>query len=681
MINIDKQLSNSLNKNIDINVHASTLYAICKSSIKGFPSISYKFDASFSNVINFNDEFDELTIELYMSNLINSIINYYNTGTLNISFKNIPEVIIHQLTLLYGLTGFKELFTKISRNTSFVFNSLWKDEMTDSIRLNELKNIYGKVEKCYNVNTVSVFESFYRGDLNVSSNEEIDIDSYEDTEHNQMKEGKETVYFRDTLKIPSSFIRKYAAFTSELVFTNNITNAQVYETGNMKSQTLMTADDIPITTLSMNTYNTLATQKYKMALEYNIKSIIDKFINNYSIRVISYGLYPYNQYIYQKPGDSKIIQEGKQTVLTDVDDFFIQDGIGINTNANVDCNFFGSNSTREGHKGKLLNYVSIDGWKLENENHSISSIDISTLKNSDIEITYEYKKDNVRYRVGNMFNEQRVYETDREVQVGSWMPSDNALKESLTGFELLFTSPFLRQNNTFDIAETDKKPLSDDINKYIIYLQNKYSYGSNVSLESNPRTACRFTFSNDVYIYTDECKEIIQKLGKVCLYYFINDCLEIIQKNNKEMQVAINTMKYANQMLNKNLQGTFEESAFLGYILFTQNKSIRLTEEQFIKYTESHPLEVSHTLDAKNILLQIHLPKLVVDGNDIRFSTTNHSDYNRYYIYGDSSYWKLRSIPITVSNSTQVIDNTFLIHNEIFSEEYPSVFNNFNVYA
>ena len=147
------------------------------------------------------------------------------------------------------------------------------------------------------------------------------------------------------------------------------------------------------------------------------------------------------------------------------------------------------------------------------------------------------------------------------------------------------------------------------------------------------------------------------------------------------MQIAINVMKYANQMLNKNLQGTFEESAFLGYILFTQNKSIRLTEEQFIKYTESHPLEVSHTLDAKNILLQIHLPKLVVDGNDIRFSTTNHSDYNRYYIYGDSSYWKLRSIPITVSNSTQVIDNTFLIHNEIFSEEYPSVFNNFNVYA
>ena len=657
MINIDKQLSNSLNSNVDINVHCSTLYNILKEGINGFPSINYKYDSLFSDVIGFNDNVDELSIELYMSSLINDIINYYNTGIMKNVFKDIPELVVYQLTLLYGLTSFKDLFTKINKGTSFVFNSLWKSFNTNTMKLSELKNIYGKVDKCYNVNTVSVFESFYKGDLNVSNNslnELIDIEPYDNTDNKSMREGTETVYFKDTLKIPFEFLSKYCSFKSNTLFKNTISSIELDETGSMNKSNIMTSDNISIPTLSKNTNNIIETQTYDMYLETNVKKFIDKFVKDNNLKVISYGSYPYNQYMYQKPGDSKIIQSGKKTILKDDNEVFLKDGSSINIDPSVECKVFVKDkNVRDGHYGKYLNYVSINGWQLISNEFSISSNDMISLTNNDVEITYEFKQDNVKYRIGNMFNNQKVYEIDREVLVSSWIP--------------------------FKTNESK----SSNINNQQIYLQNKYSYGSKVSLNKNQRTACRFVFSNDLLIYTEECKHIIQKLGKLCLYYFINDCIDIIQKYNKETQIAISLLEYTSQMNNKKISGLFEESPFITYILYNQNKTIILNENEFKLKTESYPLEISQESIAKDKLLEIHLPKLEIYGNNIRFSTTNHSDYNRYYIYGDSSYWKLKSIPINVNkddSNSQMIDNMFLIHNEIFNESYPMCFNNFNVY-
>jgi len=295
---------------------------------------------------------------------------------------------------------------------------------------------------------------------------------------------------------------------------------------------------------------------------------------------------------------------------------------------------------------------------------------VETLKNNDIVITYRYQTNREKYRQGNIFNpSDRVFENDRECFVGSWDGSG------------------------------DK-----------IYLQNQYSYGDKVKLENNPRTACVFKVDEKIRIFTGKSKELIKKLGKVCLYSFINDCLEMISQSKNEWNLAYNLNKYAVECANTKIFGTFSESPFISFLYVRhREKSFRKSQEELsgnsssetkenqsnetpkenveeISYEEmikrfgdQFKLEVSKENTGQPILLELFLPKLEVKGSQIRFSTTSYSDFNKFFIYGSSDKWKIRSIPINV-NEEQTIDNMFLIHNEIFNKSVPEIFSNFNLF-
>ena len=739
MIKFEDRLNNSLNDNVDIDIHASTLYNICKEGIKGFPSINYKFDKAFTNVFNFNDDVDELTAELYMSNLINDLLNNSSQLTLEKYFKDIPEVIIYQLSNLYGLTKFEDLFTKIEANTSIVLPSIWSNYNTTSIKLSDLKDCYGTVYKCYNVNIDTVFKSYFKGDLDDLSNETISISAYD----NNIKEGYESQYFKGYLELTSDFISKYASYKDYIVWQNNIYKKELQDTNEIKPSKIITTDNIEIDTVSTTGNKVIQTQYYKMLLETNIKKFIDKFIKDNNLTVTSYNNYPYDLYVYQHPGDSKIIQKDKQTLLIDNKDVFLQNANNINISGYIDCNAWSGSNNRDGQYGQLLNYISISGWKLKDSSYKdkISNLDMITMKNNNFKIEYEFKKDNVKFRKGNIMN-QTVYETDKECFVSnqqSFKSFEEAFKRLppilfKPSFEINKDKTFEELNNIFSNPNKDKvsKPnnkktlknsfrdslskesfgistleyknnpyeynlevandiytqsptesleaSSNDIDNEKYYVSNQYSYGKSVSLNDNPRTACRFVINDTILIHTNKSKDIIQKLGKVALYSFINDCIDYINKYNREMNIVNNLLKYTSEIMNKNISGLFEESPFIAYILNIQNNKYNLSKDEFIERTNNYPLEVSQDKLAKNKLFEIYLPKLEIYGNNIRFCTTNYSDYNRYYIYGDSNYWKIRSIPLKTDND-KMIDNIFIIHNEIFNKSLPNIFNNFDIYS
>lgn len=387
MISFEERLNNSLNDNIDINIHASTLYNICKKGVKGFPQINYKFNKSFTSVFDFNDEVDELSAELYMSNLINSLITYVKDisndnsniilkSRLQQYFNNIPEVIIYQLSELYGLESFSNIFTKIEAGTSFVLPSLWSSYMTNSMKLSDLNNVYGEVDKCYNVNTVPVFKSFYKGDLDIISDKTISIKSYD----NNISEGTETLYFKGYLRLPSDFMNKYSEFKEESVWQNNIFKKELQDTNGMSKSSITTTDNISIDTVSMYADSPVQSQIYKMLLETNIKKFIDKFISDNKLTVVSYGGYPYNKYIYQKPGDSKIIQSNKKTLLIDNKNVFLQDGSKIDVSGYIDCNAWKGADVRDAQYGRLFNYTNIEGWRLKKSSYkdNMSDTDLIT---------------------------------------------------------------------------------------------------------------------------------------------------------------------------------------------------------------------------------------------------------------------------------------------------------------
>lgn len=178
---------------------------------------------------------------------------------------------------------------------------------------------------------------------------------------------------------------------------------------------------------------------------------------------------------------------------------------------------------------------------------------------------------------------------------------------------------------------------------------------------------------------------------------FVNDCLTMIKNQSKEYNLAYQLNNYMKQCSKKGLSGTYEESPFIDFILVTQIESTKITYEEMIKrFGKRYELQVSQedlynntksnlnnndSNDNGNVskLYEIYLPKLEITGSTITFYTTSYSDYNRYYIYGNPDYWSIRSIPIE-ANEDQMIDNVFLIHNEIYNKEVPSIFKNFNVF-
>ena len=668
MIKIEKQKTNSLNPNIELFINASTLYNICKEGIKGFPTIDYNFDKSFANVLGFNIEVDQLVIDIYMSELITKIIDYYNTNdSMSILNSSIPEVVVYQLSVLYGLTPFESLFTTIEKDSIFVFKDLWKDGFTNEATINDIKNCYGEVDLCYNTNTVPKFITYYKGDLDTIPNDILSNKISITPTSRDMKEGSGMRHFTGTLTIPSSYIINHSSFETKTMWKNTIGTKELSDTNNFQSNQSSTTDGLQVNTLSISNTDNYSTQTYDMYKEIQLKKLIDNYFNSYGLELTSYGNYPYNKYIYKKPGDSKIIKQNKKTLLYEPSGIFLKNGSDININEGSGCGGWTKSDDwqRDGHHGTKFLQVQINGWQYnDDKNHSseIDDNDIETLQNNDIIIKYSYQKNSERYRIGNLFGKDSeiVYENDRECYVKDWDGTNNS-------------------------SSNDN-----------IFLQNQYSYGDKVKLENNPRTCCTFKIDKKLQIYTNTTKNLIQKLGRVCLYMFINDCLTMIKNQQKEFNLAYQLNNYMVQCNKKGLSGLYEESPFIDFILFTQEKVTKITYEDMIKrFGDRYKLQVSqedlyntksnlNNTDLSNNgnvseLYEIYLPKLEINGSTIRFTTMSYSDYNRYYIYGNPDYWSIRSIPIVVDDD-HTIDNVFLVHNEIYNKNIPNIFKNFNVF-
>ena len=677
MIRFEVQKVNSLNPNIDINVNAATLYTICKEGIKGFPAIDYKFDPEFEKVLGFDSAVDELSVDIYMSGIISKIIEYaksQNGSSIQIDFDSVPLIVIYQLSLLYGLTSFDSLFTTIYEGTKFVPECLWKKGEKQKITLEEFSKCFGQVDLCYNVNTATSFTSFFKGDLNSLTDElkktEISISPAQNSLN--ISEGEESRSFEGKLTIPASFVREKSKFEEKTLWKTTIDSKEMEDTNGLQKTQFQTTDGLTMNSLTISDPKVESTQYYSMFKETELKKFIDNYFQSYGITPKSYGNYPYGKYIYANPGDSKIIKQNQKTLLSEPEGLFLQDGKKIGDwSGGASCGWRkGNDSVWNGIFGKRFKHVQISGWQfVDGQNHSgeISDSDVETLKNNDIVITYRYQTRSEKYRQGNIFNpSDRVFENDRECFVGSW-------------------------------DGTGEK----------IYLQNQYSYGDKVKLENNPRTACVFKVDEKIRIFTGKSKELIKKLGKVCLYSFINDCLEMISQSKNEWNLAYNLNKYAVECANTKIFGTFSESPFISFLYVRhREKSFRKSqeesseqskdeesnetpkenveeisyEEMIKRFGDQFKLEVSNKPTGQPILLELFLPKLEIKGSQIRFSTTSYSDFNKFFIYGNSDKWKIRSIPINV-NEEQTIDNMFLIHNEIFNKPVPEIFSNFNLFS
>ena len=656
MLKIEKDSQTSLTKNINFEVSQTSLQKICEEVLVLNMTYEKSDKAIFKETYGFNVE-EEVFVDNYLENVLERLCYDVNGKLLKISpydlsEVDVPLVVAYNLSKKYGLIDMKQLLTKIPKGSKFIPKWLFNDKST-KIKVSDLKDFYNVCELWYNTNTSTVFNTSFLGDLDTALNDSTEINQFTISVG---EEGPETKAFNGTLKIPSTFVSKNATYTeSPDVYWNNVikyTRNSSWVPEMNTNGTVKTTDgdvfNIPVPTNLVN--DGAITLEYKMFKENTVSEFVSNYLKNNALTVIS-STYPYDKWIYRKPGDSKVVKTGLKTIDETINsDVFLKDGERIDISlVNKYKNWLSCSHTgQNGHEGRRFKGAYITGWQPVN-GHTLSETsdnDVITLSQNDYSVNYSFKK-SLKYRKGTILK-QKVYETDKDCYVKEWDGESNE-----------------------------------------IYLQNDYSYGILRQLSENPRTACLVTASEDIYILTEKSKEAIKKLGRIGLYYYLNECINIFNEWHREASFVYHYKKYISEVSKKLPDGTYENYVTLGRILVKahEQRTLRAYELQNLGKGLGKSFVVSRSqtkIANSNLLYEIHLPKLTKHGIKIHFSTSLTGNFNKYYIYGDSSVYQVKKIPFETSEG-KIVDNTFLVHHEVFNESlnkgYPQIFQNYDIYG
>lgn len=656
MLKIEKDSQTSLTKNINFEISESSLQKICEEVLDKFPVLNMTYEKADKDI--FRDTYglkveEEVFVDNYLENVLSRLCYDVNgklsiTSPYDLSQVDVPLVVAYNLAKKYGLIDMKRLLTKIPNGSKFIPKWLFNGNNT-KIKVSDLNGFYNVCELWYNTNTSTVFNTSFIGDLDSAPNDSTEIKKFTISVG---EERTETKAFNGTLKIPSTFVSKNATYTeSPKVYWSNVikytrNDAWLPEMNNVGNVTTTDGSqfNIPVPTNLVN--DGAITLNYKMFKENTVSDFVNNYLKNNALTVIS-STYPYDKWIYRKPGDSKVVKTGLKTIDETVNsDVFLADGEAINVGLVNEYNHWYncSHSGQDGHTGRRFKGAYITGWQPVNgySLSNVSDLDVTTLSQNDYSVNYSFKK-SLRYRKGTILK-QKVYETDKDCYVKEWNGESK-----------------------------------------IIYLQNDYSYGTLRPLAENPRTACLVTASEDIYILTEKSKEAIKKLGRIGLYYYLNECINIFNEWHREASFVYHYKKYISEASMKLPDGTYEDNALLGCILVkTYEQKILQTSEL---ETLGKPFIITKTqtkIADADLLYELHLPKLTKNGNNIHFSTSLTGNFNKYYVYGNSSIYKVKKIPFETPEG-KIIDNIFLVHHEVFNASlnkgYPTIFQNYDIYG
>lgn len=658
MLKIEKDSQTSLTKNINFEISQASLQKICEEVLDKFPVLNMTYEKSdkelFKETYGFKVE-EEVFVDDYLENVLSRLF-YYTRGNVSsrvaspydLSKVDVPMVVAYNLAKKYGLIDMKQLLTKIPKGAKFVPGWFFNDKNT-KIKVSDLKDFYNVCEIWYNTNTSTVFNTSFIGDLESVPKDNTVMKNFVISVG---EERTETKAFNGTLKIPSTFVSKNASFTESpdvywrnfIKYTNNSSWLPEMNTKGTVETTDGDTFNVPV---PKNLVDGGAVRlEYKMFKENTVSDFVNKYVKNNALTVTS-SEYPYDKWIYRKPGDSKVVKTGLKTIDETVNtDVFLKGGETIDINwHNEYLHWYNcDHSGWDGHKGRRFKGAYITGWQPVN-GHKLSEaseLDKVTLPQNDYSVNYSFNK-SLKYRKGTILK-QKIYETDKDCFVKDW---DGESKE--------------------------------------IYLQNQYSYGILRKLSENPRTACLVTASEDVYVLTEQSKEAIKKLGRIGLYYYLNECINVFNEWYREASFVYHYKNYLTEVIKKLPNGTYEDYALLGCILVRTYEQKTLKTSELKNFGKSFVVTKSRTKTANlDLLYEIHLPKLTKNGNRIHFSTSLTGDFNRYYIYGDSSIYKVKKIPFETSEG-KIVDNIFLVHHEVFNASlnkgYPKIFQNFDLYG
>lgn len=630
MIKFEKRNPGSIIDNFIFNISGTTMFELCSKYLDGFPEITLSFEELFNDVYGFDTEVDEVTSSIFLSDILNQCFEMIKNNKSFTVPTNIPLIVVYRLVKRYGLVPFENLFTTIQNDAEFVPPNIWEPNSFNSINLKDLKNCYGKVNICYNTKDVPKFITYFTGSLEDLPDQEVSVYI-----SGASKSGTTSKVTNGTLTIPASYMKKNAKFTQGSVgFKNFIQQTDLDDTYNFGNGSLTTTDGINISTkVYRGGFDSRQTKTYYyyMWKETNVSSILKRFFesNGISLDNVNWKDFPYDKFIYEKPGDSKVVKNQNKTLLSDTSVLKNAKGPYINDPAKCCCD------RKNGTVGNKFHYNEINGWTWTGGSQKFSETDKKTVSSSNFEISY-YRTDPRSFRKGNILN-QEVYEDDKGGYVGKWK-GDGTL-----------------------------------------YLENSYSYGEKVGLEKNPRTACSFKFATTIRAVSSDQYSIFQQLGTIAIYSFVNEVLELFKDNWKLITFFERYLEYQTLARSKNLGGIYEEYPFVNFIIVQNGKTSYTDIDKIVeKYGDEFKLIVSQTDSETNEkLYELHLPKLEIVGTTFRFSSSKDSDFNRYFIYGSKSVYQVKNLPIKI-NENITVDNTFLIHNHIFSGSCPNVLLNFN---
>lgn len=644
MISFEKRDPGSIIENFEFDLSGNSLYSACK-SINGFPSIEFKDeDDTFKNVLGLDSKIDEVSCEVFMSDIIAKCINSLLNGTSFSYPEDIPYIITYQLAKKYGLTPFSNFITQIQAQSKFVPPCIWHGSLSE-INLKDLPNCFGTVFMCYNTNSVPKIQTYVHGPITNLPDAKVSV---VDIEEHIPREGTEDIIKTDELTIPASYMQQNVQFTSKNnMFKNMIQTKNIGNTSGLfdSNGTLISTDGETISQINryIGNYDSKTEFGYTMFKETNVSTFIKNFIGKNNLTNVIYNDFPIDRWIYGKPGDSSFIANGLKTILPGYENILTSDGDNVYVEFIHKCGngwwFCSGGKTQTGENGKNMKYVNINGWYWNGGTEKYSTMDVETLKSSSFKIRYTFQKTDVKFRKGNILNEN-VYDIDRECYVGKWLPS------------------------------------SSNAN---IYLQNSYSYGKQVKLKDNSRTACLFAFANDIKAFSSDSIPYVKKLGKLGLRSYLIEVAQILQDNIRLSQFLKKFQKYIELAATNGLTGTIEESPFISFIVNDINGTHQTSLEEIVnKYGDEFNLIVSQShSESTELLCTVNLPKLEIIGTNYRFSSSRDTDWNKYYIYGSKSTYSVRNKPIKI-NDNITISNTFIIHNNIFNKQCPNKLLNFN---
>ena len=325
MLKIEKDSQTSLTKNINFEISQASLQKICEEVLDKFPVLNMTYEKSdkelFKETYGFKVE-EEVFVDDYLENVLSRLF-YYTRGNVSsrvaspydLSKVDVPMVVAYNLAKKYGLIDMKQLLTKIPKGAKFVPGWFFNDKNM-KIKVSDLKDFYNVCEIWYNTNTSTVFNTSFIGDLESVPKDNTVMKNFVISVG---EEGTETKAFNGTLKIPSTFVSKNASFTESpdvywrnfIKYTNNSSWLPEMNTKGTVETTDGDTFNVPV---PKNLVDGGAVRlEYKMFKENTVSDFVNKYVKNNALTVTS-SEYPYDKWIYRKPGDSKVVKTGLKTI-------------------------------------------------------------------------------------------------------------------------------------------------------------------------------------------------------------------------------------------------------------------------------------------------------------------------------------------------------------------------------